>query len=68
MALQKKKGRKTIPADEQVNKMSGWLTTFLQHQEETRLKQKSQERHHAEELQILRDLLTSRANNNQNNN
>ena len=64
MALQKKKGRKTISADEQGNEMP--VTTFLHHQEETRLKQEeSRERHHAEELQILRDLLTSRENDNQ---
>ena len=45
--------------------MPGWLTTFL-NQEETRLKQEvSRERQHAEELQILRDLLTPRENNNQ---
>ena len=40
MALQKKKGRKTIPANEQGNEMPGWLTTFLNRQEKTRLKQK----------------------------
>ena len=69
MALREKKGRKTIPANEQGNEMPGWLTTFLNHQEETRLKQEeSRERHQAEELQILRDLLTSRENNNQNDN
>ena len=39
MALQKKEGKKTIPADEQGNEMPGWLTTFLHHKEETRLKQ-----------------------------
>ena len=39
MALQKHKGRKTIPANEQGNEMPVWLTTFLNHQEETRLKQ-----------------------------
>ena len=58
--------------------MPSWLTTFLNHQEEIRLKQEetrlkqeetrlkqeeSRERHHAEELQILRDLPTSRVNN-----
>ena len=31
--------------------MPGWLTTFLHHKEETRLKQEeSRERHHTEEL------------------
>ena len=69
MALQKKKGWKTIPANEQGNEKPGWLTTFLNHQDETRLKQEeSRERQHAEELQILRDLRTSRENNNQNDN
>ena len=49
MALQKKKGRKTIPADEQGIEMPGRLTTFLHHQEETCLKQEeSRELHHAE--------------------
>ena len=73
MALQKKKGRKTIPEDEQGSEMHGWLTTFLHHQEKTRLKQEetrlkqeeSRERHHAEELQILRGLQSSRKNSNQ---
>ena len=33
--------------------MPGWLTTFLHHQEETRLKQEeSLERHHAEEYKF----------------
>ena len=53
MALQKKKGRKTIRADEQGNETPGWLTTFLHHQEEIRLKQEeSRERHHAEEYKF----------------
>ena len=50
MALQKKKGRKIIPANEQGNEMPGRLTTFLHHQEESRLEQEeSRERHRAEE-------------------
>ena len=49
--------------------MPGLLTTFVHLQEETLLRQEeSRERHHAEELQILRDLPTSRENNNNNDN